>query len=131
MLECVEHLTVSEEYLLSQLASARHSDATSGDREREPRIISLGVDRSKRISCPDVAQPTGRFTTLREALQHFLASRRLTIQFVEHFDDDLRSNVTSHPLVGSVNCYEMLLIMAVHPRRHAEQVKEIQATLQR
>jgi hypothetical protein len=34
----------------------------------------------------------------------------------------LRAKVAIHPVLGRVNCYEMLLMMAAHPRRHAEQI---------
>jgi hypothetical protein len=42
---------------------------------------------------------------------------------------DLRAKLTMHPIAGIVNCYERLLIMAVHPRRHALQIEETKATL--
>jgi hypothetical protein len=38
---------------------------------------------------------------------------------------DLRRELTSHPLIGVVNCYEILLMMAVHLHRHARQIEEI------
>jgi len=34
-----------------------------------------------------------------------------------------------HPLIGDVNCYETLLIMAIHPHRHAPQIQEIRDAL--
>jgi len=87
------------------------------------------VDRTKTVPAPEVAKPTGRFATLAEALRSFLASRNQTIRFVENCSEDLRSKLTSHPLIEQVNCYEMLLIIAVHPTRHAEQIKEMQAAV--
>jgi hypothetical protein len=125
VLECVEHLAVSESYLLSQIMSARQSDVSTVNKEREAQIFTVGLDRTRTVPCPDVALPTGRFSTLEEALQHFLATRTRTIQFVESCDGDLRSKLISHPVFGPVNGYETLLMMAVHPRRHAKQVEEI------
>jgi hypothetical protein len=129
VLECVEHLTISEEYLFSQIASARQSDRPVLNREREARILSVGLDRTRTIPCPDVGQPRGRFSTLSEALTHFLAARDRTIAFVKNCDEDLHSQLTFHPLVGPVNCYETVLMMAVHPHRHAQQVEEIKTAL--
>jgi hypothetical protein len=37
--------------------------------------------------------------------------------------------MTTHPLIPVVNCYEMLLMMAAHPLRHAKQIEEIRAAL--
>jgi hypothetical protein len=44
-------------------------------------------------------------------------------------NEERRSKLTTHPIVGDVNCYETLLMMAVHSRRHALQVEEIKAAL--
>jgi hypothetical protein len=30
-----------------------------------------------------------------------------------------------HPLLGPANCYEILLIIAIHPHRHVQQIREI------
>ena len=51
---------------------------------------------------------------MRDAVQHFLSARERTSRFVEECGEDLRAKLTSHPIVGTVNCYENLLIMAVH-----------------
>jgi hypothetical protein len=52
------------------------------------------------------------------------------VQFAETCQEDLRCKITSHPIIGKVNCYEMLLMIAVHPHRHAKQIEEIKAALQ-
>jgi hypothetical protein len=129
VLECVEHLVVSEDYLFSQLIASRDSHAAVVNRDREARILSRGLDRTKTMQSPEVGRPAGRFSTLREAVQCYLASRERTIRFVENCNDDLRSKLTSHPLIGAVNCYEMLLIIAVHPHRHSKQIEEIKTAL--
>jgi hypothetical protein len=38
--------------------------------------------------------------------------------------------MTTHPLLGPANCYEMLLMMALHPLRHVGQIEEIKAALE-
>jgi len=129
VLECVEHLVVSEDYLFSQMVASHHSDRPIVNDRREALILSRGLDRTVKVPSPEVGRPTGRFSTLAEATERFLASRKRTIDFVEGCDDDLRSKLTTHPIVGIVSCYETLLMMAVHPRRHALQVEEIKAAL--
>jgi len=62
-------------------------------------------------------------------LQGFLAARERTIRFVENCNEDLRAQSTTHPILGTVNCYEVLLMIAVHPHRHAKQIAEIKAAL--
>jgi hypothetical protein len=56
--------------------------------------------------------------------------RRETVRFVEEFSGDFRSWLTMHPLITRpLNCYEMLLLMALHPARHAMQIAEIRIGL--
>lgn len=129
MLECVEHLAVSEDYLLSQIAASRPSDRAVANPEREARIVAAGLDRTRAFASPEVGKPTGRFRTMEEAIRHFLAARERTIRLVESCQDDLRLKLTSHPIAGTVNCYEVLLMIAAHPRRHAEQIKEIRTAV--
>jgi len=129
VLECVEHVTVSEAYLLSQIASASESRNAVPNRQREALILSRGADRAKGLTAPDVAAPTGRFSTLQTAVEEFIAARERTVRFVENCEDDLRAKNTSHPLVGTVNCYEMLLMIAVHSLRHSRQIEEVMTSV--
>jgi hypothetical protein len=76
-----------------------------------------------------VGIPTGKYGTIDQAARAFVLSREKTLRFVQSCAGDLRSMVTTHPLVGQANCYEILLMMAAHPRRHAEQIAEIRASL--
>jgi hypothetical protein len=127
--ECVEHLAVSEDYLFAQISAAQHSDTPSIPKQREALIVARASDRTRPLQSPEVGLPTGRFSTLSDALTHFLESRARTIGFVEDCVQDLRSELTSHPMIGVVNCYEILLLIAVHPHRHAKQIEEIMGSL--
>jgi hypothetical protein len=129
VLQCVEHVAISEDYLFERIVTAHSSDTPMVNAQREARIVSRGLNRMIRVPSPDVGKPTGRFSTLSEAIRCFQVSRERTIQFVRNCNEDLRAKLTAHPLIGVVNCYELLLMMAVHPRRHAMQLEEIKATL--
>lgn len=130
ILECVEHLAVSEKFLMSRLREARRSDHPHGSRLRETTILDRGADRTRPAESPEVGRPNGRFQNLNQALSCFDLVRTETVCFVEDFRDDLRLWLTDHPLVsGPVNCYEMLLIIAVHPVRHAKQIAEIRTAV--
>jgi hypothetical protein len=127
VLECVEHVAVAEEYLLAQIVASKRCDVSAINKKREAAIQERGLDRTRRIDAPDVAKPTGRFDMLQSAVQHFLLCRERTIQFVGDCTDDPRAMLTEHPIIGRVNCYEMLLMMALHPQRHAKQIEDIRA----
>ena len=131
-IDCVEHLAIAEDYLFSQIAASCNSDAPTlsmPNRNREALILSRGLDRTRTVQSPEGGRPTGRFATLHEAMQYFLASRQRTVRFVESCGEDLRSKLTSHPIIGTVNCHETLLMMAVHPHRHSKQIEEIKTAL--
>lgn len=129
VIECVEHLAIAEDYLFSRIAASCYSDAAVINKNREALILSRGLDRTRTVQSPEGGTPTGRFATLREAMQYFLASRDRTVRFVENCSEDLRSKLTSHPILGTVNCHENLLMMAVHPLRHSKQIEEIKTAL--
>jgi hypothetical protein len=130
VLECVEHLGVSEQFLLSRLAAAAEGDRLAGSRVREAMIVGRGQDRTRPVESPEAGRPTGRFQSVDEALAFFDSVRAETIQYVEGFSGDLRCWLTSHPLIpGPVNCYEILLLISMHPVRHAKQIEEIRAAL--
>lgn len=130
VLECVEHIAVSEDYLFSQILAARSVPEPMINSKREAMIVAVGLDRNRKIQAPDVGKPAGRFSTLAEAVGRFQSVRARTIEFTQNCSDDLRCRITSHPLLDTpVNCYEMLLMIAVHPYRHAKQIEEIKAAL--
>src|SRR5215472_18229621 len=129
VLECVEHLAVSEDYLFGQMMASHLSETPMINEKREAMIGAVGLDRNRKMQSPDVGMPSGRFPTLAAALNHFQTTRERTVQFVNASDEDLRRRITSHPILGTVNCYEMLLMIAVHPFRHAKQIEEIKASL--
>jgi len=129
VLECVEHLAVSEDYLFGQIMASHVSETPMVNEKREAMIAVVGLDRNRKMQSPDVGMPSGRFSTLAAALSHFQATRERTVHFVNASHEDLRSKITSHPIIGTVNCYEMLLMIAAHPFRHAKQIEEIKAAL--
>lgn len=128
-LEIVEHLAASEALLLGQLRQAAASDISHADPAREARLESLALNRERRIGAPEQVLPTSASATLAEALDRFRAVRGETLQFVRDYPGDLRSSLAQHPLISRpLNCYEMLLLMALHPMRHAAQITELRRT---
>jgi len=125
ILECMEHLAVAETHMLGKTLAGAAVAEPRLNSMREKAIRERGADRTRRVESPEVARPTGRFSTLEKATETFNTARNRAIEFVETCEDDLRARITEHPLLGSVNCYENLLIMAAHPLRHAKQIQEI------
>jgi hypothetical protein len=129
VLECVEHVAVSEDLLLSRITQAQSSGSPVANQKREAAILARGADRTTPVISPEAGRPTGRFATLADAVGSFLATRERTVRFVEDCNEDLRAKTMTHPLVGPINCHEALLVISVHPRRHAAQIREIKTAL--
>jgi hypothetical protein len=125
VLECVEHLTLTEAALLTRLKEAKPSGESHHDPPREAKFRDLALNRLRRIEAPEPVLPSSASETLAQAVEDFMAIRKETVRFVEGFPGDLRWCLTTHPLITRpVNCYEMLLLMALHPKRHALQIEQ-------
>lgn len=124
VLECAEHVATAELGMLLALRGATPSSEVR-EQQREARILAAGQDRSVPRESPARARPSGRFRTTGEALEQFLATRARTIEFLEQCPSDLRTLETNHALLGRVSGREMVLLMAMHPMRHAQQIHEL------
>jgi hypothetical protein len=122
----MEHVVVTEQYLLTRLQAATISNHPFEKWRREAKIAALAMDRTRRIEAPEQVHPRGRFKTLGEALAAFDATRSEVIRWVENCSGDLRCMMTDHALIeGPVTCAEMLIMIAAHPWRHAKQISGI------
>jgi len=130
ILECVEHLAAAELLMYAALQRATHSGGELLERTREAALRKRGTDRTQRFNAPEAARPTLRYATLAEATQAWDAVRAKSIAYVESFEGEPREWMTTHPAIsGPVNCFEVLLLIAAHPRRHALQIAEIRAAV--
>ena len=129
VLEIAEHVAMVESRLLSLIRnSPRVENAPAADAAREDGFVEMISSRVDRATAPDVVLPHGELKSLEEAIAAFEAARANSIAFVES-GEDLRSISTKHMRFGQVSGYEMALIMASHPARHAKQVAEARAAV--
>jgi hypothetical protein len=128
--ECVEHLALTEELLLS--AAQKPRPASSGKpRDRalveglDQRILDVTPDRSEKFKAPEPLVPKAQWTSPHDALQAFLDRRKRSLDFAKTTQLDLRSYTYTHPYFGEIDAYQMLLLLSAHSLRHVEQIKEI------
>jgi hypothetical protein len=131
VLECVEHVTSVEERFLGWLENAGRLGTPRIDKEKEAGLMTRIPDRSTRVQAPEGAWPTGRFTSLAQAMEQFEAGRTRSIQFAQARCDDLYCLDSAHPRLGPMNGVEFMIIIAAHARRHAEQIRETRAVVER
>jgi hypothetical protein len=131
VLECVEHVAAVEDVFLGRLASATPGEAPPEDRAREAALTARVVDRSTRREAPETTLPKSRFTSLALGLTEFHNVRTRTMQLAKDREADLYVLATIHPALGPLNGVETLTIIAAHARRHADQIREVRAALEK
>lgn len=124
--ECIEHIAIAEDAIY---ARATHGSANPNgvplDPEKEARFAAAVVARRKKVVAPEPMRPAERFQSVEEAREHFIEGRKRTIAYVRECAEDVRHLFAMHPLLGEIDCYQFLLLLALHPARHASQIEEI------
>ncbi len=125
ILECGEHVALVELGLFRRMTSQSRVLREEAGRHREALLLAHGLDRTRKLSAPEPAQPSGKFATLEEAGAAFSMNRSRTILWVESCGENLRMRSLEHPVMGPITAYECLILMAMHPLRHLQQMREM------
>jgi hypothetical protein len=129
VLECIEHVILVEDGVFDSISVHSTPGAPAVEPRREGQILRGMTNRERKFPAPEHAEPTGRYSSLAEALEEFRKRRARTVAYVEQYQEDPRNRTTLHPVIGPVNCQEMFLVLALHPARHALQIKEARKSL--
>ena len=125
ILACAEHVATVEENLRRRLMEQATPTESEMSRERESFLGAVAANRRRKVQAPEVAQPRGRFTTLRDAVECFCRNREQTIAYMASCQDDLRRMTMDHPMIGAASGQEIVILMMAHPFRHAQQIQEM------
>ena len=128
VLECVEHVILGDDAMFARVSAHSTPGAPPGER-REELILRGMTNRERKFAAPDLARPTGRVSSLPEAIEVFRQRRARSTAYVEQYREDPRSRTTLHPGLGPTSCHEMFLALALHPARHALQIREVRLSL--
>ncbi len=123
---CIEHVAVTEDVLFGLIA--RGAPSATGvplDASKDGRFSAAVADRTRKVQAPESVRPSGHFPSPDAARTHFLASYERAIAYAHDCAEDLRHLFTMHPVLGEIDCYRCLLLLAMHPARHAAQIEEI------
>ncbi len=129
VLDCVEHLAVTEGTIFGMLQGNLKAPPSSEEMRaktagKTAMMAKFLTDRSTKVQAPAEIAPTGRFKTLVEAREAFIAARDRTIAYTEKTEDDLHAHVVKHLAFGELDLYQWLLLMAGHSERHTLQAEE-------
>lgn len=129
VLECLEHICVTEDNMYEAFTNRIPRVDKPGRRDREEQIILGTPLAQEKLTAPERLLPTGRFASVADALEHFSRARARIIEYVERCDRDNRLYRAKHPTIGEMTGEEFLIIIALHPARHANQIRETREAL--
>jgi hypothetical protein len=129
--ECIYHIAISEKNLWDMLEASMKTAATPEKRAEikmtDEQIIKALEDRSSKIkTIPPLEPQNTPYKTLDEALETFKTRRADHIKYMKATTEDLRNHMVQMSF-GSLDCYQLCLMMAAHSNRHTEQINEIKA----
>ncbi len=91
-------------------------------------IIDRVPDRSHKAQAPEFLKPTGRWATEAELVKVFETSRSANMDYIRSTNDDLRDHFFDHPVLGTMDGYQWLLLISAHSvLRHTAQIEEVKA----
>jgi uncharacterized damage-inducible protein DinB len=130
--EVSEHITVSESGLLGLvqkrvMASPAAPEKREQVKGKDEIILQKVPDRSHKAQAPEFLRPTGRWATEADLTRAFEESRKVTMDYVRTTNDDLRDHFFDHPVFGTLDGYQWLLLLSAHSERHTAQIEEVKA----
>jgi hypothetical protein len=130
--EVAEHITISES-TLSGLVQQKIMQSPAAPEKREQvkgkddLILQKAPDRSHKAQAPEFLRPSGRWATEAELTKTFEDSRKATMDYIRTTNDDLRDHFFDHPVFGTLDGYQWLLLISAHSARHTAQIEEVKA----
>jgi len=130
--EVSEHIAISEstifglvqkQFMASPAAPERRAEVKVTDQQ----ILTMVPDRSRKAQAPEFLKPTNRWPTREELVKAFEQNRTATENYVRTTNDDLRDHFGPHPLLGTMDVYQWILLISAHSERHTKQIEEVKA----
>jgi hypothetical protein len=130
--EVSEHIAVAEstifglvetKFMTSPAAPEKRAEVAGKDQ----LVLTKVPDRSHKVQAPEFLKPTNRWATEADLVKAFEASRQETIDYIRTTNDDLRDHFGPHPVLGTLDCYQWILLISAHSERHTEQIEEVKA----
>jgi len=129
--QCAEHIALAES-LLWQWYQGTISQPSTPEKASEVKLTNEQlmkglVDRTQKFKAPEMLQPVGKFASTDAAVKSYTSRRDSTIQYLLTTQDDLKNHFTQHPAFGTINTYQLMLLLSGHSERHTLQIEEVKA----
>lgn len=130
--EVAEHITVSESSIAGLVQKQIMSSPATPEKRaqvkgKDEMILQRVPDRSHKAQAPEFLRPTGRWATEAELTKVFEDSRKANMDYIRTTNDDLRDHFFDHPVFGTLDGYQWMLLVSTHSARHTEQIEEVKA----
>ena len=127
--ECFYHIVAAEKGLWSMLEGVMKSPVNPEKRAEikltDQEFVSMIQDRSKKAQAVDPLQPRNiKYQSIDEAIADFKTIRTDHIKYMKTSTEDMRNHVVTLPF-GSIDCYQLYLMLAAHSNRHSQQMTEV------
>jgi predicted DNA-binding protein YlxM (UPF0122 family) len=130
--EVAEHITISESTLFDLVQKRIMTSPAAPEKRaqvagKDEIVLERVPDRSHKAQAPEFLRPTGRWATEAELAKTFEESRKATMDYIRTTNDDLRDHFMDHPMLGTLDGYQWLLLISAHSARHTAQIEEVKA----
>ena len=129
--QCTEHIALAESLIWQWIQMTEHSPATPDKRSEvkhtTEELIKATTDRSHKFQAPEMLKPGSQFADEQAALDAFVLRRDSTIAYIQTTNDDLKDHFITHPVFGTMDLYQGLILLAAHSARHTLQLEEVKA----
>jgi len=127
--DILEHLILFERFVRGAVLTMLERDAEpekmAAVGAKLPAVMMIAEARDVRIEAREVVRPTGRWHDTGAMISMLQRERAKTIAFAESTDAELRCHFFEHLLLGDLDAYQWLVLMAKHSERHALQIEEV------
>ena len=129
--DCVKHIAMAEMGIWKAIQDGLSQPANPEKRAEikmtDEQLVKTIQDRSAKFQAPTELQPKNTpFKSAEEALNSFKESRNKLISYIDDTQEDLRNHVITFP-VGTMDAYQLVLLISAHSNRHTQQIKEVMA----
>jgi uncharacterized damage-inducible protein DinB len=129
--DCVEHVTLVEDFILSRVRSALEAPPRPEKRPQVAEKLDLMLprvpSRETKVKGPEWVQPKRQWGDFSELVEGFNAARDRSVQFASQTNAELCDHFFPHPNLADLDCYQWLVFIALHCERHVRQMEEVMA----
>jgi len=130
--QCIEHIALAEnliwQWQQGVLKQPAAPEKSSQVKMTDEQLMKAMIDRTHKFQAPEMLQPVGKFPSSEAALKAYTSRRDSTMEYIKTTQDDLKNHFTDHPAFGTLNTYQLLLLLAGHSERHTIQIEEVKAS---